>query len=259
MGEVLRDYDQDFNELSTKLVSTLVKYFGANQGGLFVLEEGEDPQHLDLVAFYAYERNKYTDRKVKLGQGLVGQVFRSGKVLHLREIPEGYITVTSGLGHAPPDSLVLVPLILNEVTYGVIEMASFLEFEAYQIDLLAKLAENIASSLANLRNTSYTRKLLQESQELAEMMQSQEEEMRQNMEELQATQEEMSRKERQRESEIVEIKTDYEETVASLEKATQDLKGEVQALTEQSEKERSEKHELTAEIDALKEQLRSNS
>jgi hypothetical protein len=100
--------------------------------------------------------------------------------------------------------------------HGMMELASFNELEPYQIELMEKLGESIASTIANYRNTAYTKLLLGDSQSLAEQMQGQEEEMRQNMEELQATQEELSRKEARMAEELKQVRADGVEEVKSL-------------------------------------------
>ena len=82
---------------------------------------------------------------------------------------------------------------VNEETQGILELASFKDFEPYQTQFVQKICENLASAIGNVRNSERTMGLLEESQELAEAMRAQEEEMRQNMEELEATQEEMFR------------------------------------------------------------------
>ncbi len=195
-AEILRNTQQDLDEISYSIISNLVKYVGANQGGLFILKEDAEnskKQVLALRAAYAYNKKKYLEKEVRIGQGLLGQAVVERSMIYLTDIPNNYITITSGLGEANPNTLLIMPLQANNVIYGVIEIASFHELKDYQIEFIQKLSESIAITISTVQNTDKNRKLLDESQMFAELMKAQEEEMRQNMEELTATQEEMRR------------------------------------------------------------------
>lgn len=195
LGEILRS-NENFDELHYGIITFLVKYLDANQGAIFQVEEDEDENlTLKMMACYAYNRQKFLEKEVKPGEGLVGQVYLEKKSTVLTEIPEDYINITSGLGGTRPRSILICPVMTNETVNGVIEMASFKSFEDYQIDFVKKIGEQIASVISNIKINIRTTYLLQESQEQAEEMRAQEEEMRQNVEELEATQEEMARKE----------------------------------------------------------------
>ena len=213
--KIMRDY-QEMQQLYDDLISFIVKYLETNQGGLFVLnEDNTEDLFLELVSAYAYDRKKYIEKRVEIGEGLLGQTFLEGKYVLLKEIPENYINITSGLGKSNPRSLLIMPIKVNEKTLGLIELASFKEFEPHQIDFLETLGENIASTIDNVRSTSRMQALLEDSQQQTEEMRAQEEEMRQNQEELQATQEELARQKSEMEEEIAELKKaleDYEKT-----------------------------------------------
>jgi PAS domain S-box-containing protein len=195
IGEILRTTSTTSAELYDNIIKFLVKYTRSTQGGLFIITDDDDgKQYLELVACYAFERKKYLEKRVAIGDGLVGQCFLEKERIYLTEVPQEYISITSGLGGSNPNALLIVPMKVNESTYGVIELASFNKFEEYEIDLVEKLAESIASTISNVRVNETTRVLLEKTQQQAEEMKSQEEEIRQNMEELEATQEEMRRK-----------------------------------------------------------------
>jgi GAF domain-containing protein len=112
-------------------------------------------------------------------------------------VPDNYIHITSGLGEANPNCILLVPLKTEDTVLGVIELATFTTYDAHEIELIEKFAQSIAATLANVQINENTRLLLEQTQQQAEEMRAQEEEMRQNMEELAATQEELARKEQE--------------------------------------------------------------
>ncbi|MDD2278993.1 MAG: PAS domain S-box protein [Bacteroidales bacterium] len=193
-AEILRTEKEDIEELSYSIISSLVKYINANQGGFYLLDDTDaGDKFFNLTACYAYERRKYADKKIGWGEGLVGACALEKQTTHLTKVPDSYLKITSGLGGANPKSIILVPLKVNDEVHGIIEIASFQPFEKHVVDFVEKVAESIASTISSVKINIRTAKLLRESQEQAETLQAQEEQMRQNMEELQATQEEATR------------------------------------------------------------------
>ncbi len=207
-GEILRLHNNDVKILCDNIITNLVKYMGANQGGLFLIqdhEEGEEA-YMTLEACYAWDRKKYLEQKVMIGEGLAGQSWLEKDAIYITDVPDDYVNITSGLGDANPSSILIVPLMVNEEVYGVIEMASFKELSDFERQFVEKVAESIASTISSVRINQRTQKLLEESTQMTEQMRAQEEEMRQNNEELMATQEEMARKQGELEKEIGQAK-----------------------------------------------------
>jgi PAS domain S-box-containing protein len=215
-GEMLRQHNQDVSELSSNILSHLIKYLGANQGGLFILQDEEHGEaFMTLEACFAWDRKKYIEQKIYKGEGLVGQAWQEKDTIYITDVPDEYVSITSGLGDANPTSILIVPLLVNEEVYGAIEIASFKAFKDFEIEFLQKIAESIASTISSVKVNSRTQKLLEESTQMTEQMRAQEEEMRQNMEELQATQEEMHRKQQSMEEREARIKAVLDTALAS--------------------------------------------
>ncbi len=193
-GEILRKERGNLEELSYAIISNLVKYIDANQGGFYLLDDS-DPgdKFFNLSSCYAYERRKYANRRIDWGEGLVGACALEKQTTQLAKVPDSYLMITSGLGKANPKNIILVPLLVNDEVHGVLEIASFYPFEKFQVEFIEKVAESIASTISSVKINIRTAKLLKDSQDQAEALQAQEEQMRQNMEELQATQEEAAR------------------------------------------------------------------
>lgn len=193
-SDILRNKQSlNLKELSDDILLNLVKYVSANQGAIFILEDEDDP-YLKMIACYAYNRKKYLEKRIGVGEGLAGQCVMERSSIYLKEIPKDYINITSGLGDATPRSIFISPLLVNDRIFGVIELASLMEFKPHHLDFINKLSENVAASIKNVKDSERTLFLLNASQQQAEELKATEEEIRQNMEEMQATQEEMQRK-----------------------------------------------------------------
>lgn len=195
-GEILRRNQDNMEDLSYTVVRYLVDYMKINQAGFFILnKDDENNKFFELTGHVAFDRKKFTDKKILWGEGIIGRCGLEKETIYMTDIPDNYISVTSGLGEAGPKSLLIVPLKTSDDIYGAIEMASFRELEEYEIGFVEKTAESIAITISNVQNNMRTRKLLSETQEQSEKMRQQEEELRQNMEEMRATQEENQRRE----------------------------------------------------------------
>jgi PAS domain S-box-containing protein len=193
-GEILRENTNDVNKLCDTVIGNLVKYLSANQGALYLVDdmEADDPT-VSMMSCYAWDKKKFINQQIHRGEGLIGQAWQEKDIIFLTDVPNNYIRITSGLGDANPNCVLIVPLKVNDQIFGVLEIASFNVIRDFEIEFVKKIAETMASTISTVKVNAKTQKLLEESQELTEQMRAQEEEMRQNMEELQATQEEMER------------------------------------------------------------------
>ncbi len=194
-GDILRKNSDNLKQLSFNIMKNLVDYIEASQGCIYVRTDDEEEEKYQLTAAIAYDRRKLLKDVVEPGDGLVGRVVHEKLTIHMTDVPDDYVYITSGLGEANPKSILIVPLILNDEVYGALELVSFKIFEKYHIEFVEQIAESIASTVSSVKVTERTNRLLKESQHQREELSSQEEEMRQNLEELKATEEEAARRE----------------------------------------------------------------
>ncbi len=193
-NEILRVKNSTIEELSYEIVKELVRYINAVIGGVYIVKTNEEGKEiLEITGLFAYDRKRYVEIQVEPGEGMVGTVYIERHKIYMREVPENYLKISSGLGEAEPNEILIVPLMHNERIHGVIELATLDTFEDFKIEFVEKIAEGLASTISSVLVNSETARLLAESNEKAEKLHSQEEELRQNMEELQAAQEEKER------------------------------------------------------------------
>lgn len=186
-SELLREHSNDLDSLAKAVIAKLVDYTVANIGGIYIVND-EDPENIiiELRAFYAYDRHKFLKRQFKPGETLIGQCYLEGQTIYMDDIPEDYISITSGLGKDKPRSLLIVPLKVNEQILGIVELASFQLFEKYQIEFVEKIGESIASAIATVKINIRTQKILQETEEKTRRLEEQERIARHNIAKIEA-------------------------------------------------------------------------
>ncbi|BDD07966.1 hypothetical protein FUAX_03980 [Fulvitalea axinellae] len=212
IAEILRS-SEDFNAVADKLASFLAKYVNANQFGLFVMagDDETDAGKLVLRSCYAYEKKRFTEKSIMPGQGLVGTCYLEARPIRMSEVPDGYTSITSGLGESTPTYILLIPLKVNDEIAGVMELAFFQHVEDYILDFLTRCGEAIAATVTVARNNERTKRLLEEMRQQAVVLKEKEEAARQSWEEMQAIQEDFASKERGFRAEIGRLKAELRE------------------------------------------------
>ncbi|EAY28759.1 PAS domain S-box protein [Microscilla marina] len=207
-NSIVRESKQ-IQDLADEVISNLVKYLSANQGGIFVLNDKDyEAPCMELTSVYAFDRKRFLKRQIYLGQGLAGQSWQEKDAVYLQEVPSGYTLVNSGLGSANPRSILVIPMIVNEDdVVGIIELASFHLFKDYEIEFVKKLAENIGASVTTLKNNHEAQLLLNEAQETAKKLKRKEEESALSLQELVTTQEEMKKSQAELTGQMTAINT----------------------------------------------------
>ena len=125
-SEILRAND-DIEVIYRKLISNLVEYIGANQGGLYIVDEKKNGEkEIKLAAGYAYSAARLEEKALEIDQGLLGRAYLEGDTVHLKQINNNYTSISSGMGGAIPSSLLVIPLKVNEFVEAILEVACLL-------------------------------------------------------------------------------------------------------------------------------------
>lgn len=131
-----------------KALSTACKELEASQAAVYVATVRDDKRMIQLVSGYALSLPESQTLVYEFGEGLAGQVAREGTRINISNVPQGYITVLSGLGSASPNALIIIPVQLEGKVVGVLEVASFREFSAADENYLQALAGLLAERLS---------------------------------------------------------------------------------------------------------------
>ncbi|MFA5417497.1 MAG: response regulator, partial [Bacteroidales bacterium] len=165
--------DKTATDLGNQILSKLAEILNIQMGALFA----EQNDSFKLISSYAYYNRKSGVNEFKLGEGLVGQAALEMKTIAYDQIPEDYITIKSGLGETKPAHILVVPLVFQNQTVAVLELASSFELSKSKLDLIHQISENLAIGFNTLKVNTEIKVLLNKTQEQAEELRAQQEEL----------------------------------------------------------------------------------
>src|SRR4029079_2423953 len=160
----------------------------------YVTKREEDETKLELVASYGAESSKELKREFHLRGGLVGQAADDRRPILLKDVPPDFIRVGSGLGHAKPATVNILPALFEDEVKAVIELVSFNEFNETHQSFLDQLMESVGIVLNTIAATMRTEGLLKQSQLLTQELQARQTELTRKQQELRSTNEELQDK-----------------------------------------------------------------
>lgn len=222
VSEILRR-NTELKLLSEEVIAFLTRKIDAIQGAFYIInDDDENDIFIEMVGSYAYNKKKYLSAKFKIGQGLVGQSVIEQDTVFRTEIPNDYVTITSGLlGDRKPKCILIVPLITNELVYGAVELAGFEKFSPLQIKFIQELSDIIARTIFNVKVNEKTVRLLTESQNMSSELSEQREQLLENARQMQENQEMIERTNKELEIQIQEVNKSQERTQVLLENASE--------------------------------------
>jgi signal transduction histidine kinase/CheY-like chemotaxis protein len=178
---------QGQRELSTVgklLLSELAPLVHAHQGSVYHKRQTDDGAALVLLSSYAQSGSVSLAPQIDLGEGLVGQCAVESRRILLSDVPSDFVTVSSSLGNARQVSVVVLPVLFENQTKAVIELASLHPFTDVNLNFLDQLALGIGAVFNTIEATMRTEGLLTQSQQLTAELQSRQAELQQTNEEL---------------------------------------------------------------------------
>jgi CheY-like chemotaxis protein/signal transduction histidine kinase/CHASE3 domain sensor protein len=225
--------DQALERLGNNLLGFLANFVEAQVGAVYIAEGGQYRR----FAGYAIAADAAVEA-VRPGDGLLGQAVKDLRALRVRDVPPGYLPISSGIGKGTPNELVVVPASVDGVVQAVLELGFFGATDADQRELLSRASESIAVAVRAAKDRQRLEELLQETQQQAEELQAGAEELRVSNEELeeqgQALRESQSNLEVQQ-AELEQINSQLEEQTQLLENQKDELAKAQVVLTARSD------------------------
>ena len=224
--------EQRLDRLGSHVLSFLADYLNAQVGALYI---AEGPL-LRRVAGYAIPQAQSED-VLREGDGLLGQAAKENRALHVRNVPDGYLSVASSVGKSKTRELLLAPATVDGTVQAVVELGFFRRVEPEDRELLDRVSESMGVAVRSSKDRTRLEELLAETQRQAEELQTQQEELRVSNEELEvqtrALRDSQQRLEAQQ-AELEQTNSQLEEQAQMLESRRDELSSAQAVLAEKA-------------------------
>ncbi|MEV4417231.1 HAMP domain-containing protein [Catellatospora sp. NPDC049609] len=183
-GELLQG-QRDLEQVCRMIMSDVTPLIDAQLGAFFLGEPDGEEIRLQLAAAYGYTGGG-SETNYAVGEGLVGQAAVDRRTIRVGG-GRTRMTVRSGIADTKVADLIVVPIVFEGESLGVIEFGSVATFSELHLDFLDRLAGTLGIALNTILANRRTEELLAQSQRLAQ-------ELRDRSVELQRTNNELEEK-----------------------------------------------------------------
>ncbi|HEY0190967.1 MAG TPA: ATP-binding protein, partial [Kofleriaceae bacterium] len=215
--------DLRVESIGDKVLDVLASNMGVRVGAVYAVEPNGI---LQRIASHAMQSGGEPRAALSPGEGLTGQAIKQDHITHLRELPDGYLTVNSTVGHGKPSQLVIAPARVDGSVEAVAELGFLHELDPIELALIERVSESIGQAMRAARDRNRLEQLLEEVQRQAEELQTQQEELRVSNEELEQQTRSLQVSQAQLEnqqSELEQINAQLEEQAQALERQRDEL------------------------------------
>ncbi|MGB0916244.1 MAG: response regulator [Flavobacteriales bacterium] len=196
---------QQIADASLKFVS---EYLNAHVGITFV---SNMKKSFKLKGTYGFDSFGDKKQSFKVGEGTLGQAVKDQQTHIMDPAPLGYLKVGSGLGEKDATSVIVKPLVFENDTVGLIELAFLRGIDDKITDLLESVAPTIAAAINSAITRDKVNELLVTTQEQSHKMREQQEKLTEVNEELEAQQEELRQANEELQEQTLQLQQSEEE------------------------------------------------
>jgi signal transduction histidine kinase/ActR/RegA family two-component response regulator len=118
------------------------------------------------------------------GEGLIGQSAKAKQLIVVRDAEARFNPIRSGVGSFAPTALVVLPVLFEDETLGVLEIGSVSAFSELHLMFLERLVVTIGVAINTIQANRRTEELLDQSQRLAVELRNQSAELQRTNAEL---------------------------------------------------------------------------
>ncbi|MDH5627302.1 MAG: GAF domain-containing protein, partial [Candidatus Krumholzibacteria bacterium] len=162
IGEIV-DAREQLHEMLELIVKMIAELLNAKRVSLMLLDKSR--QELFIKMSYGLEEWVVESTRVKVGQGIAGKVAANGEPLLISNIEENEVFTAPNNPQYETMSLVTVPLRVNDVIVGVINVNNKLSgapFDHDDLNLLMSFSERISRALERVRMVEDSHSFLQD-------------------------------------------------------------------------------------------------
>jgi len=208
--------EKDVFSLADDIIEFLALYTKSQVGAIYLFK---DDGYLHLKGKYAVQDQNLTET-LKIGQGLIGQVVKSGKHILLDRVPQGELTISYATGKTRPVQLIVLPIVRNGISIGGLELGTVGRYSDLQLHFLNLVLSDVGTALLGAQNRQKLQQLLEETQAQSEELQIQHNELEGMNAELDAQSQKLQASEEElriQQEELLQINHELEERSCLLE------------------------------------------
>ncbi|MBS0419340.1 MAG: response regulator [Proteobacteria bacterium] len=223
--------EQRLERLGEHVLTFLGSFLGAKVGAMYIAEGAGV-----FRRFAGYAMGAGSD-VVRAGEGLLGQAARDNRPIRVENVPEGYLPITSALGHGAPREILIAPATVDGTVHAVVELGFLRTLHTEDLELLHRVSEALGVAIRSSKDRTRLEELLEETQRQGEELQTQQEELRVSNEELEVQSRTLKESQAQLQSQQVELEqtnSQLEEQAQLLEHQKDDLSRAQDVLTERA-------------------------
>lgn len=236
LSETMRG-NQISTDLADNIVSFVCGYLNAKVGSLYIVKD----QELELAGGFAFVPH-FANQTIEFGDGLIGQAAISKKVMTISDLPEDYVSISSSMGEISPQTLIIFPLLKDDVVVGVMELGWLEKAHSEAYRYVEAITESIATALSVSESHQKLQELLDQSQQHMEELQVREEELRAINEEVEQRSTQLANSQKKLEQQSQELQATNE--------ALEHKNAAIEAKNTEIEKSRQEISEKAEQLEA---------